>query len=268
MATHLCLLVSIGREPEPGLCRGLAAADFRSCVASSIGEAATAVRQWACDVALLVRDDHHQPGVQTGELRSCCAAPIVVATCRMDEASQLQELDAGAAGVIDARESPRLVGAKLRQLVAAMAVPPPERTALRVGSLQLDLDGLSAVVGEQPLALTSSEFLILWGLAVRLGDVVTREVLLRCLHPHARPGRRSVDTHVYRIRRQLERACALDLRIESIHGRGYRMSRTVSRIDQQVIQRSAAVFQTETVPFGRHRRVGLGGDLIQSPLSR
>jgi len=267
MATNLCLLVSIGREPEPGLCRGLVAADFRPCIVSSISEAATAVRQWACDIALLVCDDSHRPGAQTGELRACVPAPIIVATCRRDEASQLQELDAGAAGVIDASESPRLVGARLRHLVAAMAVPPPKRTALRVGSLHLNPDGLSAEVGEQPLALTSSEFLILWGLAVRLGDVVTRDVLLRCLHTHSRPGRRSVDTHVYRIRRQLERACALDLRIESIHGRGYRMSRTPMRIDPQVIQRSASVFQMETAPFGR-LRVGLAGDPIQSPLSR
>ena len=58
-----------------------------------------------------------------------------------------------------------------------------------------------------------------------------------------------------------------DLRIESIHGRGYRMSRTPMRIDPQVIQRSASVFQMETAPFGR-LRVGLAGDPIQSPLSR
>ena len=254
MATHLCLLVSIGREPDPGLCRGIAASGLRACVVSSLGEAATAVRQWACDIALLVSSDNADPGVQTGELRACCAAPIVVATRRTDEASQLKELDAGAVGVVAVTESPRLVGARLRQLVAAMAVPPlPKRTALRVGSLHLDPDGPRALVGEQPLALTPSQFEILWVLAVRHGDVVPRDVLLRCLPSNARPGRRSVDTHVSRLRRQLESACALDLRIEAIHRRGYRLSRTMPRIDKQAIQGRVPVLEGKTVPFDRHR---------------
>ena len=233
MTTHLCLLVSIGRDPDPALCRGIADAGFRTCVVSSLQDAATALRQWACDLALLVGSDDDHPGVQTGELRACCAAPIIVATRRMDESSQLEELDAGAAGVIAASESPRLVGARLRQLAAATAVPLPKRTALRIGSLHLNPDGPWAIVGEQALDLTPSQFGILWGLANRCDNVVTREILLQGPHANARSSRRSVDTHICWIRRQLKSACALDLRIEAIHGRGYRLSRTTVPADRQ-----------------------------------
>jgi len=252
MTTRLCLLVSIGHEPDAALRRGIAAAGFRTCVVSSFHDAATALRQWACDLALLVCSDMDRPGVQTRRLRACCAAPIVVAARRMDEAAQLEELDAGAAGVIAASESPLLVGARLRQLVAATTVPLPKRVALRVGSLHLDPGGPWAIVGQQPLALTPSQFEILWGLATRSGDIVTRETLLQCLRTDARPGRRSVDTHVYWIRRQLKSACALDLRIEAIHGRGYCLSRTIPRITQGTIQGNLPALQAETAPSGRH----------------
>ena len=248
MTTHLCLLVSIGRDPDSELCRGIVAAGFRTCVVSSLHDASTALRQWTYDLALLLRSDDDRPGVQTRELRACCAAPIVVAARRMDEAAQLEELDAGAAGVIAASESPRLVGARLRQLVAATAVPLPKRAALRVGSLHLDPGGSWAIVGQQPLALTPSQFEVLWGLATRSGDIVTRETLLQCLRTNGRPGRRSVDTHVYWIRRRLESACALDLRIEAIHGRGYCLSRTIPRIGQRTTQESAALRAETALP--------------------
>jgi DNA-binding response OmpR family regulator len=223
---RLCLLLSLDHEPGAALREGIAGAGFKACPVRSLAEAEVALRQWSCDVMVLAREASQASDRAIRYLRTCGPAPIVVVAAHIEEEAQLRELDAGAAAVIAGPESPRLIGARIRQLLAATAFErPPARVAVQVGSLYIDPDRMRATVAQLPLELTASQFEVLRVLAAHAGDVVTRETLIRVLSACANPGQRSADTHVYWIRRKLDAAGALDLSVETIHGRGYCLSR-------------------------------------------
>ena len=73
------------------------------------------------------------------------------------------------------------------------------------------------------VSLRSTEFDLLVRLAERPGAVVTRDDLLRSVPAAARQTQlRTVDSHVYRLRRRLQDADPGTRYIETVHGAGYR----------------------------------------------
>ena len=72
-----------------------------------------------------------------------------------------------------------------------------------------------------PVKLTPNEFKLLQILAVRPGQVITREQLLDDLHGAASSTDRSVDSHIKNLRKKLE-AVSGESMIETVYGIGYR----------------------------------------------
>lgn len=87
-------------------------------------------------------------------------------------------------------------------------------------SLRLDRTRHRASVDGRLLALTPTEFKLLWELACRPGEVLSRTDLTRlCRGPNANVQERTVDAHIKSIRRKLQDRSTL---IETVHGIGYR----------------------------------------------
>jgi DNA-binding response OmpR family regulator len=87
-------------------------------------------------------------------------------------------------------------------------------------SLHLDRTRHRASVDGRLLVLTPTEFKLLWELACRPGEVLSRADLTRlCRGPNASAQARTVDAHIKSIRRKLQDQATL---IETVHGVGYR----------------------------------------------
>jgi DNA-binding response OmpR family regulator len=76
-------------------------------------------------------------------------------------------------------------------------------------------------VNGRSLHFTPNEFKLLYLLASRPGQTLTREQLLDDLHGAASSIDRSVDSHIKNLRKKLEAASGLSM-IETVYGIGYR----------------------------------------------
>ncbi|MEO0812892.1 MAG: helix-turn-helix domain-containing protein, partial [Myxococcota bacterium] len=95
---------------------------------------------------------------------------------------------------------------------------------IRLGSLELSTDR-RALGPRGDVGLTQSELELVRTLASRAGEVVDREVLVRIVRGVDYDGLdRTVDIHISRVRRKLERAGVDDVTIVSVRGVGYVMA--------------------------------------------
>ena len=96
-------------------------------------------------------------------------------------------------------------------------------TILRAGEVELDTASLTAMVADQPVDLTPTEFYLLAALARQPGRVFSREQLLEAVHGVAFDGYdRSVDSHVKNLRRKIEPDPRQPRYIQTVYGLGYR----------------------------------------------
>ena len=86
--------------------------------------------------------------------------------------------------------------------------------------LQLDAENMCLTIAGEPCRLTEQEFQLLYVLAERANQVLTRDDLLRTVWGFVTPGpTRTVDVHIQRLRKKTGLTC-----IETVLGRGYRLS--------------------------------------------
>lgn len=115
------------------------------------------------------------------------------------------------------------VGSRLRRSLMGHQPSPPVPQVLQRGELLIDCRHRRTLVGAREVTLRSTEFDLLARLAERPGTVVSRDELLGALAGGTRQTQlRTVDSHVYRLRRRLQAADPDGRYIETVHGAGYR----------------------------------------------
>ncbi len=115
----------------------------------------------------------------------------------------------------------------------AWEIPTPSATrdSLRIGPLEIVPDEPVARVNGRPLTLSIRELRLLTELARRADRVMSREELCRLAWGRQmRPGDRSVDVYVRRLRVKLERAAPEWRFIHTHFGFGYRLSPDRSQV--------------------------------------
>lgn len=160
--------------------------------------------------ALLLHLAHGVTG-QLGLLRDWAARwpalPIVVVCRALRDLDHVLALEMGADDVLDAGLDAAVAAARLRALWrrSERLVPGPAAPQeLQVAGLVLRWRERCVLQAGRPVELTEGEFELLWRLALRAGQVVSRRDLLRELRGLVDAGPdRSIDSRVYRIRAKL-----------------------------------------------------------------
>lgn len=110
---------------------------------------------------------------------------------------------------------------------------PPERTALRVGDMELDPECRALRCAGTSLSFTSREFELAWALFEQAGEVVRLQILSRRVWGRdASIAKRTIEQHISRVRQKLSRAGALvgsTVQVQAIHNIGYRLTHAPMR---------------------------------------
>ena len=221
--SYSCLIIERHPDEVGTAARALPAFGFRPFVARTTERALGILRQWRFDAAVVDADGFGAGHVDVlRQLRPQFKSPVIVLATSPSEAQQLLSLESGATEVVVKPASPRLLAAKMQRLIEVVhdSADRPEQR-LQLGPLTMQPGSGLARVGDSALELTPHQFELLFLLASNAGRFVDRETIALKLRGSAQAMGRSIDVHVYRIRRKL-RDCGIEsLRLDTVHGRGY-----------------------------------------------
>lgn len=154
------------------------------------------------------------------DLRLQHRLPVIMLSGRGEPVDRVIGLELGADDYLTKPCLPRELLARVRARLRRHTVDAADD--LSVGVLRLSPGERRAFAQGNELALTGAEFLLLFALAQRAGEVIDKAVLARAaLGRELERFDRSVDVHVSRLRHKLKEASALSPRIESVRGLGY-----------------------------------------------
>lgn len=150
--------------------------------------------------------------------------PVLMLTARAGEIDRIVGLELGADDYLVKPFSPRELVLRIRAILRRVAGRgAAEAVQLVAGPLAIDWVGCHVQLDGDPIDLTATEFKLLTTLAQRRGRVQSREELLKAVWGYEYVGyRRTVDTHIRRLREKLGPAAEL---VETVRGMGYRFRR-------------------------------------------
>ena len=150
--------------------------------------------------------------------------PIIMLTAREAEVDKVVGLEIGADDYVTKPFGKRELLARIAAALRRASATSSERIATyRFGSVFVDFERMSATRDGKPLPLTAREFEILRALIQFRGSVVSRERLLNiALNYEADCTTRTVDAHIVRLRKKIEREPRRPEHILTIYAAGYK----------------------------------------------
>jgi DNA-binding response OmpR family regulator len=154
-------------------------------------------------------------------LRGASAVPVIVITAQDDDALIVRVLNAGADDYVVKPFGADQIEARIRAVLRRSERGGATSGPLRIGDLQIDARTRQALLAGTPVELSRKEFDLLWALAVRAGDVVTRRELLAEVwqQPYGAADR-TVDVHLSWLRRKLGESAARPRYLHTVRGVG------------------------------------------------
>lgn len=154
---------------------------------------------------------------------------ILMLTARAEEVDEIVGLEVGADDYLPKPVRPRLLLAHVEALLRRGQGRATKGRAvsghLRVGPLVIDRGSRTVTLDDAHVEVTTAEFDLLWTLASRAGEVVSREDLYTGLRGIAYDGLdRSIDLRVARLRRKLGDESRQPRLLKSVRGAGYLLS--------------------------------------------
>lgn len=150
--------------------------------------------------------------------------PIIVFTSKHEEADEVVSLEVGADDFVHKSATPRVLLARLRNVLKRCAAPPlpADLNQIKIGPLEIDRTTYTVRLNGKEVFLPRKEFELLWVLASNKGKVFSREMLLRSVWGESvYVTDRTVDVHICKIRQRLGTFGTEHL--ETIKGVGYRI---------------------------------------------
>ena len=153
-------------------------------------------------------------------LRAVTTVPVIVATARDDEGEIIRTLDAGADDYVVKPYSADQLDARIRAVLRRVREGDADEP-IRLGGLTLDARSRVATIDGRPMDLSRKEFDILWHLATRPGEVVSKRELLAEVwrQPYGGPEK-TVDVHLSWLRTKLGETAKEPRYLRSVRGVG------------------------------------------------
>lgn len=188
--------------------------------------ALAAARQEKPDLIVL---DLNLPGMDGIDvcrvLRRESSVPIIMLTARVEETDRLIGLEVGADDYIVKPFSPRELVARVRAVLRRTQGEVQSTGLIRLGALEIDLNGHHVTRDRETVKLTRIEFSLLATLAQHPGQTFSRAQLIQRLHGADDSGfDRSIDAHIKNLRRKLEDDPADPRYIQTVYGIGYKFT--------------------------------------------
>ena len=157
------------------------------------------------------------------------SSPILMLTARHLVEERVTGLNAGADDYLPKPFDLQDLLARIQALLRRTVHHRRERLVLEIGDVRIDLEKKTATRAGQPLALTRTEFSLLELLGRKAGEIVTRETILDAVWGYARfPTTRTIDTHIWRLRKKIGDDAENPCWLKHLHGRGYSLVCTES----------------------------------------
>jgi len=167
-------------------------------------------------------------------IRADSRVPIIMLTARDTDLDKVAMLEAGADDYVVKPFSPPEFVARVRAVLrraaelttggAGMPGTSDQAPAVSVGGLSIDPATRDVTVDENPIALTTLEFDLLYAMSAAPGVVFSREALLeRAVGFADYVDARGIDVHVRHLREKLGDDAAAPRFIETVRGVGYRV---------------------------------------------
>ncbi len=157
------------------------------------------------------------------EIRKSSRVPILMLTAKDSEIDKVLGLELGADDYVTKPFSPREITARVKAILRrSQAGPRDDDQIMRFGELTLNLSTYEVTKDEQEVPLSFREFELLKYLALRPGQVFTREILLSEVWGYEYFGdTRTVDVTVRRLREKIEDNPSDPRYIQTKRGVGY-----------------------------------------------
>ncbi len=156
---------------------------------------------------------------------------IIMLTGQSGDNEHIEGLEAGADDYVTKPLSPPILLARLNALmrrleqiseVTDVSLAGMDTKKLERGPLLINRRARETRIGGEPVKLTTFEFDLLWMLARRTGNTVSRDELYDQLLDREYDGLdRTIDVHISRLRKKLVAYGGNDDWIKTIHGKGY-----------------------------------------------
>jgi DNA-binding response OmpR family regulator len=157
-------------------------------------------------------------------LRGVTPVPVIVITARDDDPTIVAALDAGADDYVVKPFGVDHVAARIRAVLRRGGTT-GEDPVLRVGDLTIDPRSRRVTLSGRDVDLTRKEFDLLFALASRRGEVVSKRTLLAEVWQQAYGGGdRTVDVHLSWLRRKLGETAAEPRYLHTVRGVGIRFA--------------------------------------------
>jgi two-component system response regulator RstA len=186
----------------------------------------TAVQRIIDDQPDLVILDLMLPGLDgmdvCRQVRSQYRNPILMLTARDEDIDQVLGLELGADDYVIKPVKPRVLLARIQNLLKRFNPEPETRTSFTIGELHISSKTREATLGGKPLSLSSQEFELLYLLASNAGTILSRDDILSTLSGIEYDGLdRSVDIRIARLRKLLMDDPANPRFIKTVRSVGY-----------------------------------------------
>jgi DNA-binding response OmpR family regulator len=225
MTSIRILLVEDDAAIRSALTRGLGE---QGAIVTAVGSAVEALRSLATDKPDAVLLDLGLPDLDGSDvltlIRASSDLPVVIATARDDEKEIVRLLDAGADDYLVKPFAAAQAMARVRAVLRrSRSVPAADRCVV-VGDLEIDPASRTATLAGSEMTLNRKEFDLLFALASRPGEVVSKRQLLAEVWQMPWGGAdRTVDVHLSWLRRKLGETAAQPRYLHSVRGVGVKL---------------------------------------------